>query len=81
MHGSRIWVVGLVDGVFVCEARGRSRAIVHADFIGTFTSLSKANFHSFCLYQSILTRTEAWLTVVLSVNLELIRKKISVSDG
>ena len=38
-------IIRLVDGVFVCEARGRSRAMVHADFIGTFTSLSKANLH------------------------------------
>ena len=46
--GGRIGVFGLVDGVFVCEARGveggRGRAMVHADCIKTFTFLSKANF-------------------------------------
>ena len=67
-HESRIGSIRLVDGVFVREARRRSRAIVHADFIGAFTSLSKASFHFF-LYQSILIRTGAWLNAVLSVNL------------
>ena len=53
---------------------GRSRAIVHASFIGTFTFLSKANsfFLSVRIYPD--ERTEAWLIVILSVNLELIRK-------
>ena len=46
-HGSRIGSIRLVDGVFVREARRRIRAIVHADFIGAFTSLSKASFHFF----------------------------------
>ena len=68
-HGSRIGIIRLVDGVFVCEARGRSRGTVHEDFIGTFTSLSKANLHFLFLYQSILMRMEAWLMAVLSVNL------------